>query len=193
MQIATLKVRVFLNMIWLLILLAATPMARCQDWKHKLAMELPLLGHRNWIVVVDSAYPLQTGPGIETISTGEDQVAVVQSVLDALSQTRHVRPTLYTDAELSFVPEDQAIGISAYRDQLRAVFGAHEVHCLPHEQIIGKLDEAGKMFHVLVLKTRMTLPYTSVFLQLDCGYWNAAAEGRLRALIAAEKPAIKEK
>jgi hypothetical protein len=26
----------------------------------------------------------------------------------------------------------------------------------------------------------MTLPYTSVFLQLDCGYWNADQESRLR-------------
>lgn len=31
----------------------------------------------------------------------------------------------------------------------------------------------------------MTLPYTSVFLQLECGYWNAASEKRLRALVPA--------
>ena len=27
----------------------------------------------------------------------------------------------------------------------------------------------------------MTIPYTSVFLQLDCKYWSADAEQRLRA------------
>ena len=37
-----------------------------------------------------------------------------------------------------------------------------------------------KMFNVLLLKTDMVLPYTSVFLQLDCGYWNAEKEQRLR-------------
>ena len=37
------------------------------DWRSRLTQELPLLGHRNWIAVVDSAYPLQTSAGIETI------------------------------------------------------------------------------------------------------------------------------
>jgi hypothetical protein len=33
----------------------------------------------------------------------------------------------------------------------------------------------------------MTIPYTSVFFELDCGYWNAAAEQRLRkAILEAE-------
>jgi hypothetical protein len=31
-----------------------------------------------------------------------------------------------------------------------------------------------------VLKTRMTIPYTSVFLRLDCGYWSDEQEKRLR-------------
>jgi hypothetical protein len=51
---------------------------------------------------------------------------------------------------------------------------------LPHEQIIAKLDEAGKTFKVLLIKTPLALPYTSVFFQLDCGYWNAASEKELR-------------
>jgi hypothetical protein len=40
------------------------------SWQTKLEQELPLLGHRNWIVIADSAYPWQTAPGIETINTG---------------------------------------------------------------------------------------------------------------------------
>ena len=39
---------------------------------------------------------------------------------------------------------------------------------------------AGATFRVLIIKTDMTLPYTSVFCELDCGYWSAAAEQRLR-------------
>jgi len=34
---------------------------------------------------------------------------------------------------------------------------------------------------VLVLKTTMTIPYSSVFIRLDCKYWSADAEKRLRA------------
>jgi hypothetical protein len=31
----------------------------------------------------------------------------------------------------------------------------------------------------------MTIPYTSVFFELDCGYWSAAAEQRLRKAMSA--------
>jgi len=150
------------------------------EWRKKLEKELPLLGHRNWIVVADSAYPWQTSPGIETVYTDADQLEVVKAVLQTLEKAKHVAPTIYTDAELSHIPEQNAKGISDYREQLKKLLAGKEVQSLPHEQIIGKLDETGKTFHVLLLKTKLTLPYTSVFLQLDCGYWNAASEKKLR-------------
>jgi L-fucose mutarotase/ribose pyranase (RbsD/FucU family) len=153
------------------------------DWKDTLAAELPLLGHRNWIVVVDSAYPLQTSPGIETIETGASQTEVVRAVLDALQKTKHVRPVIYTDEELKSVPEKDAPGIQAYREELTKTLGDLPVTSLLHEQIIAKLDEAGRTFHILVLKTNLTLPYTSVFFQLQCGYWSAEAEANLRNII----------
>jgi hypothetical protein len=153
-------------------------------WRAALARQLPLLGHRNWIVVVDSAYPWQTSPGIETIDTGADHLEVVGAVLEAVSSAPHVRPVVHTDAELSLVPESRASGITAYREALAKVLASRKAQSLPHEQIIGKLDEAGRTFHVLVLKTRLTLPYTSVFVQLDCAYWSAEAERALREAMA---------
>jgi hypothetical protein len=156
-------------------------------WHAKMNRQMPLLGHRNWIVIADSAYPWQTSPGIETVYTHAGQIEVVKSVLNAVAKAPHVRPIVYTDAELKFVPEGNAPGISTYRDQLREVLGNADVQSLPHEQIIAKLDEAGKTFHVLLLKTDLTLPYTSVFLQLDCGYWTAEAEQQLRDTIKAEQ------
>jgi hypothetical protein len=153
------------------------------DWRSQLTQELPLLGHRNWIAVVDSAYPLQTSAGIETIETDADQLDVVRTVLDALSKTKHVRPVIFTDAELKVVPESDAPGVTAYRQALASMLKTSGATSLPHEQIISKLDEAGKTFHVLVLKTRMTIPYTSVFMRLDCGYWTDDQENRLREMI----------
>jgi hypothetical protein len=47
--------------------------------------------------------------------------------------------------------------------------------------LIDRLNELGKSFHVLILKTNMAIPYTSVFLQLDCKYWSSDSEARLRA------------
>ena len=158
------------------------------SWREKLNQQLPLLGHRNWIVIADAAYPWQTAPGIETVATQADQLTVVKAVLAALDKQRHVRSIIYTDAELKWVPETPAPGITAYREALARVLGKRPVQSLPHEQIIGKLDETGQKFHVLLLKTQLTLPYTSVFLQLDCGYWSAEAERQLREAIPATTP-----
>jgi len=159
---------------------AAVAPAAEMSWRTKLDKELPLLGHRNWIVIADSAYPWQTATGIETIYTDEDQITVLKSVLATLGRAKHVKPNVFTDAELSHVPEQDAKGVSDYRDQLQKILAGREVQSLPHEQIISKLDEAGKTFHILLLKTRLTIPYTSVFLQLDCGYWDADSEKKLR-------------
>ena len=153
---------------------------RAEDWKKTLDRELPLLGHRNWIVVVDAAYPLQTRPGIETISTGADLPEVLQAVLRELAKAPHVRPNVFVDAELSRVPESDAPGVTAYRADLAKALGGAKATPVPHEQLIARLDEAGKSFHILLLKTRLCIPYTSVFLQLDCAYWGAASEKRLR-------------
>lgn len=40
-------------------------------WQTVLQEKLPLLGHRNWIVITDMAYPLQTKEGITTLYTSE--------------------------------------------------------------------------------------------------------------------------
>ena len=155
--------------------------SHAQEWERKVREELPLLGHRNWIVIVDSAYPWQTSPGVETVETNTELPDVLKSVLQTLGEAKHVRPNVFLDAELSRVPEADAPGIDAYRAQISKILGASKVTPLPHEQLIARLDEAGKTFHVLILKTKLCLPYTSVFLQLDCAYWGADAEKRLRA------------
>ena len=58
---------------------------------------------------------------------------------------------------------------------------------MPHEEIIGELAKASKLFNVLILKTDMALPYTSVFLRLECGYWDAGKEKALREALKAKK------
>lgn len=170
-----------------LIAVMTTAVFADDNWKDKLKKELPLLGHRNWIVVADSAYPLQTAPGIETIYVEADQLEVVKGVLAELAKTKHVKPTIYTDVEMKFVAETNAPGITAYRDGLGKVLTNQPVQVLPHEQIIGKLDEAGKTFKVLLIKTPLTKPYTSVFFQLECGYWNAESEQQLREALKGTK------
>jgi len=33
---------------------------------------------------------------------------------------------------------------------------------------------------VVIIKTPLTLPYTSTFFNLDCGYWDADREAKIR-------------
>jgi len=151
------------------------------NWQQLLEERLASFGHRNWVVIADSAYPAHSLAGIETLATNRDHVAVLEAVLAHLVVSRHVRPVIYTDRELSLVPESDAPGIGNYRDKLANLLHGLPVKTLPHEEIIALLDHAGKTFRVLILKSDFTLPYTSVFIQLDCAYWNDDAEQRLRA------------
>lgn len=150
------------------------------DWKAQLHKQLPLMGHRNWICIVDSAYPLQSGQGIETIWTDGDQLSTVKAVLAELKKWKHVQPLVYLDKELQFVGEKEAPGVTSYRNSLAKILRGSSPTTMLHEDIIKELDEAGKTFHVIILKTKLTVPYTSVFLRLDCGYWGATKEAGLR-------------
>jgi hypothetical protein len=157
------------------------------NWKQILAERIPLYGHRNWIVVADSAYPAQSSAGIETIVSHAGQLDVLKQVLAEISASRHVRPIVYTDQELEFLDDKAAPGVSAYRKQLAAMLGNRKVNALPHEQIISKLDEVSRTFNVLIIKTDIAIPYTSVFLQLNASYWSDEAEAQLRAAMRAGK------
>jgi D-ribose pyranose/furanose isomerase RbsD len=150
------------------------------DWQSKLNSALPSFGHRNWIIVADAAYPKQSAPGIETFATGKGQVEVIKYVLNEIDKAQHIYPIVSMDAELKFVHEEVSKGVNAYRNELQTLLQDKEVSNLPHEEIIAKLDEAGKMFNILILKTNMTIPYTSVFLELACGYWDSENEAKLR-------------
>ena len=149
-------------------------------WRSKLNQEMPLLGHRNWILLVDSAYPFQTSAGVETIDTGESMSTVRQEVLRALATQKHVRPVIYLDSELPYLTDEDVSGVQDYRKEVKEALGDRPLIYMPHDQIIASIDEVSKTFHILVLKTTLAIPYTSVFLQLDCKYWSSASEARLR-------------
>jgi len=149
-------------------------------WEQKLAQELPALGHRNWIVVADSAFPLQISPGIEVVVSGEDHFAVLEKVFKAIGASQHIRPRIYLDKELTYVTEDLAPGIEACRQKLDGMLKGREVVPVLHEELIARLDQVARTFRILMVKTNLTLPYTSVFMELDCGYWKPESEAKMR-------------
>ena len=155
------------------------------SWQALLKDRLQLFGHRNWLVIADSAYPAQSRHGIETIVADEEQTIVLVKALEMLHECKHIKPTIYTDTELAFVLEEDAPGVTSYRQQLSDLLSGYEVQTQLHEEIISRLNRTGEVFRVLAIKTKMRIPYTSVFVELDCGYWNAQAEERLRAAMRA--------
>lgn len=154
------------------------------DWEQILNQRLSLYGHRNWIVVADSAYPYQSRDGIETVIANADQITVLQRVLGQISNSKHVRADIYTDSELGSVTNSDAPGISAFRQSLAKILAGQTATSIIHEQIISKLDQAAQVFHILIIKTNSTLPYTTVFVQLKAAYWGDEQEQRLRTNMA---------
>jgi hypothetical protein len=106
---------------------------------------------------------------------------VLKYALEQIDAQPHVRGVVLTDTELAFVTEQGAPGIDAYRTELQALLAGADASTEPHEDIIARLDEDAKLFNVLLLKSEMRLPYTSVFIRLDCGYWTAESEAAMRA------------
>lgn len=163
--------------LWLFIV---TSIFAQSDWEEDFTKNLPVYGHRNWILVADAAYPIQVKPGIETIYTGEDQIDVLNKVLSSINDAPNISPELFLDIEIDYVPEKDYSGLKNYKRQLDKLFKDEKVTKLMHEDLLKMVDEAGQNFKVLVLKTNLTIPYTSVFIRLDCGYWNTVQEDQMR-------------
>lgn len=153
-------------------------------WTQDFDRLLPLLGHRNWILIVDKAYPYQSASGITTIDTKMPLPAVLDRVVAALGAATHVKPRFYTDRELTALGEDLAPGVTAYRAELARILKDAETQTLLHDTVFAKLADASKLFHVVILKTESTLAYSSVFIELDCAYWSADKEKALRENLA---------
>jgi len=158
-------------------------------WKTEFHNLLPLLGHRNWILVVDKAFPMQTSQGLTIINTGEKLVPALKYVLDQIDLITHVQPVIYHDAEMNYLPE-QVPGKTDYLTALNQVLGNVVPVPILHDSVFVKIDAASKLFSVVVLKTEETIPYSSVFIELDCKYWNAEQEQELRKMMV---PGIPEK
>lgn len=150
------------------------------SWQTLLEQDLHLLGHRNWILVVDKAFPEQSSAGMKYLYVEQDLLPTLEEVLEKVEASSHVKPIIYQDKELSFITEEQVKGIEEFRAEALKVLAKREVNTLLHDEVFAMLDESSSLFRVLVIKTKGTLPYTSVFLQLDCAYWNGEQENALR-------------
>ncbi len=149
-------------------------------WKETFREQLNLFGHRNWILVVDKAFPAQTATGIEVINSGENLLPALCFVLKEIENVTHVKPVIYTDHELSFITPEQVPAIDEYHTGLKNLLRGYDIQTILHDTVFVKIDQASRLFKVMVIKTEEVIPYSSVFIELDCRYWSPEQEGVLR-------------
>lgn len=183
---------------WVIAILTAhffllSPAFAQTNWRSDIQQQLPLLGEKSWIVVADNAYPWLKNPNIYTVYTGDEEkpMEVLQAVLEAVNATAHLRATIYTDAELPFVTEQDAPGIEAFRKELKETLATRATTPEPRATTLNKVAEAGERYHVLILKTCLALPYGAVSFELDSKYLTPELAARVQAAAksSANKPA----
>ena len=148
-------------------------------WKEDIAENIPLLGHRNWIVITDKAFPIQTKAGIEMIYAEGSYENVLSFVTDQLNCSTHIYGHFYQDKELTFLDESICPGIDDYRLIQDQYIPKNKVQYINHESLLNQIDSISSFYKVLVVKTNLVLPYTSTFIELDCEYWNSEKQQEL--------------
>ena len=94
---------------------------------------------------------------------------------------------MYVTRELRAVENDFAPGVDEHRKRLLDSLHGRETTELDQQSLLTLLEDANRSFDVLVIRTPTALPYTSVFLELQPGYWDVDSEARLRNRIERER------
>lgn len=158
-----------------------------QSWQAAVDRQAGQLGYRNWIVIAEASFPAQSRPGVHQVTASVDVPEALDYVLRTLEQTESVKPQVYVTRELRSVENDFAPGIEDLRKRLQNSLHGHETTELDQQSLLTLLEDANRSFDVLVIRTPTALPYSSVFLELQPGYWDVDSETRLRQKIERER------
>lgn len=149
-------------------------------WMNSIDNEVAALGASNWIIVTDASFPTPAQAGAHTIVSPVSLPQTLEQILQSIESTGHVKPRFYVTRESQTITEEYAPGIDAMRQQRDQALHGHEKQVLPHRSLDILKDSASKGFRVLLVKTQTTLPYTSVYIELESGYWDGDSESALR-------------
>lgn len=154
-----------------------------KPWLGTLRHELSHLGARNWVVIAEAAFPIHSRRGLSVIELDGEIPDVVDAVERVIEEKCHLKPRIYVATEAASVPYDYAPGIKVYRKDLETALHGRETVRLDHKMLLRMLGNVNQTYRVLVIKTRTALPYTSVFMEMGSGYWDAESESALREVI----------
>ena len=167
--------------------LGCANLADDSSWEAAVRRQSAQLGYRNWIVIAEASFPAHNRPGVRQVNAPLDVPDALDYVLKTLEQSEHVRPQIYVSRELRSVENDFAPGIDELRKKLQNSLHGHETTELDQQSLLSLLEDASRSFDVLVIRTPTALPYSSVFLELQPGYWDVDSETRLREKIERER------
>ena len=163
-------------------------------WGGVVSREIDALGIQNWIIIAESSFPVVSRRGVRTVVVDAEIPELLDYVVNDLERSENVTPSFNTARELPFVSNDRAPGIEQFRKDLKAALHGHEVRELDYRSLSLLAHSEASKFAVLVLKSRTALPYSSVFIELDSGYWDRELEDELRGEIKkAERKAQSER
>lgn len=178
---------------WILTLVAALLSAGCvgmrseNAWQGAVDWQVAQLGYRNWIVIAEASFPAHSRTGVRQVTAPVEVPEALDYVLQSLERTENVRPQVHLTRELRTVENDFAPGIDTLRSRIQSALHGHETTELDQQSLLTLLEDANRSFDVLVIRTQTALPYSSVFLELRPGYWDAESESRLRERIENER------
>lgn len=165
----------------------AMPAVSTPDWQRAVDRQVAQLGYRNWIIIAEASFPAHSRPGFRQVVADVEVTEALDYVIQAMETTENVRPNVYLTRESRAVENDFAPGMDDFRERMRQALHAHETVMLDQQSLLTLVEDANRRFDVLVIRTRTALPYTSVFLELLPGYWDADSEMRLRERIERER------
>lgn len=146
----------------------------------QIAPELTRLGARNWIVIADPTLPVLAGAGVQVLPVEANNADTLREVLDQLELQAALVPRLWVSRELTAIPENRAPGIRRYTREMKNLIRGRFHYYLDQRLINIQLAQAAANYRVLYLKTNTHLPYSSIAIELDSGYWNPDAEAEIR-------------
>lgn len=148
------------------------------------------MGVGNWVIISESSFPAHSGRGVRTVSVDAEIPEVVDFLVDYFDHSQNVTPVFNTARELPFVGNDRAPGIDEYRKLLKKSLHGHTVREMDHDSLALLAQRNSGKFAVLVIKTNTALPYSSVFIELDTGYWDRDSEDSLRDIMRQSREGV---
>ena len=145
-----------------------------------IAPQLLQQGARNWVVIADPTYPIPAGAGAYTMAVQSGAADTFREVLDLLETQASLTPRIWVCNEMEVLTDSLAPGITQYKHEIDPLLSGRFCYRLDEKIISAQLADASQKYRILYIKTRTQLPYSTIAIELDSGYWDPDAEAEVR-------------